>query len=136
MSNELQGNIDVPTVYDHSYSGGIDSSGNIEQLWGEDALNNSLKMWLASFTGEILRQPQRGGYLMYWLLKPMSEKNIKNIKMTLQDGFNQDFSPYLEVYNLNVEPLYDERCWHIQMEVYSHTYKVRTIIDEKIKNRV
>ena len=136
MSNELTDKIEIPIIYDHHYEGGIDKNGIIKQVWDSEALNNSIKMWLASFSGEIIRNPSKGGYVMSWLLKPMSQVNKENLEMAIRDGFYQDFTPYLEILNLNVEPNYEYRYWHIQLEAYSPNLKLRVNVSEKIKNRV
>jgi len=135
MSDLLE-NTDVPLIYDTSYDATIQSTGEIEQLWGEEALNNALKMWLASFSGEVLRQPTKGGYLMSWLMKPMTEDSVDRIKMGIRDGLNQDFTPFLEILDLEVTPNYEKRYWHIVLSVYSDDLKMRTEISANIKNRV
>lgn len=123
-------------IFDHHYQGLIDANGAIVQLWGEAALNQSIKLWLASFQGEIVRDPRRGGYISYWFMKPMATDNIDKIKMALKDGIYQDFEPALVIDLLQVEADFENRQWHIYIEVYSPSLKVRAIVDEKIKARV
>jgi hypothetical protein len=135
MSDLLE-NTNIPLVYDISYDGLIETTGELKQVWGLNALNNAIKMWLASFSGEILRQPTKGGYLMNWLMKPMSEDNAERIKMGIRDGINQDFIPFVEILNLEVTPNYEYRYWHIVLTVYSDDLKMRTEISENIKNRI
>ncbi|KKM77100.1 hypothetical protein LCGC14_1373480, partial [marine sediment metagenome] len=127
---------DLPLIYDISYKGTIGLSGEVEQLWGVDALNNAVRMWLASFSGEIVRQPGKGGYLMKWLMKPMNELSIDRIRMGIRNGLNQDFTPFLEILSLEVVPNYEHRYWIIILSVYSNDLKIRTDISVNIKNRV
>jgi len=132
----LGDNVNVPVIYDLDLSGGVDSQGQIKQLWGEDALNNAIKMWIASFKGEILRAPGRAGYITQWLVRPMTESNIDDIEMAIRDGINQDFFPVLSILNITITPNYAGRYWEIYIEVYSEILKIRTVVSEKIKAQV
>lgn len=123
-------------IFDHDYQGFVDGQGKILQLWGEEALKQSIKLWLASFQGDIVRNPKRSGYITYWLMKPMSVDNIDRIKMAIKDGIYQDFTPSLIIDLLQIEADFENRHWHIYMEVYSPTLKTKAIVDEKIRARV
>lgn len=123
-------------IFDHDYQGTVDEKGVVTQLWGEEALKQSIKLWIASFQGDIVREPNRSGYITRWFMKPMNEDNIDRIKLAIKDGIYQDFEPQLIIDLLQIEPLYEDRQWHIYMEVYSPSLKTKAIIDEKIKARV
>jgi len=123
-------------IFDHDYQGFVDGQGKISQLWGEEALNQSIKLWLVSSQGDIVRGPKRGGYINYWLMKPMAVDNIDRIKMAIKDGIYQDFTPSLAIELLQIEADFENRQWHIYMEVYSPTLKTKATIDEIIKARV
>jgi len=123
-------------VYDTDYSGSIDPNGQITEQWGESALSQSIKLWLASYKGDVVRDPQRGGYLTSLLSKPMTALEADDIRMTLRDGLEQDFEPALEVRRLIVTPNYERRYWQIYIEVYAPALKLTTTVDEKIKSKV
>ena len=133
---ELTESIEAGVVYDHLFSGGADEKGEIQQLWGKPALDNAIRMWLASLSGEILRAPTRSGYLRRWLLKPMSEVNIETLEMTIRDGFDQDFVPFMQVLDLNITPDLEKRKWIFYLRVFSTDLKILTEISEEIKARV
>ncbi len=132
----LEDNIDVPVIYDTDLIGGINSKGQIKQIWGEEALNNSIKMWIASFKGEVLRDPDRAGYITQWLMKSMAEENIDDIEMAVRDGIDQDFYPALTILNLSITPDFTRRVWNFYLEVYSDMLKIRTVVSETIKAQV
>jgi len=123
-------------IFDHDYQGFIDEKGQVTQLWGEAALTQSIKLWIASFQGDIVRNPKRGGYITYWLMKPMTTDNIDRIKMGIKDGIYQDFSPALTLEKLEVEADFENRRWNIYMEVYSPSLKTKATISESIKARI
>lgn len=123
-------------IFDYDYQGLKDKNGAITQLWGEPALNQSIKLWLVSFQGDIVRAPKRSGYITNWLMKPMNDDNIDRVKMAIKDGIYQDFEPALIIDVLEVTPNYEERYWHIYLEVYSNALKTKAVVDEKIKARV
>ena len=125
--------IENPLIYDHDISGRIGLSGDILQVWEQDALINSLKMWISSRKGDMIHEPRRGGYLIDWLTKSMNETNIENLEMSIRDGLDQDFSPRLQIINLIVSPDTKKRQWNIYMEVFSPELKLRAVLDERIK---
>ena len=125
--------IENPLIYDYDISGGVGLNGDILQVWEQEALINSLKMWISSRRADIIREPERGGYLIDWLTKAMSADNIDAIQMSIRDGLDQDFSPHLQVINLIVTPDVQKRQWRIYMEIYSPELKLQAVLDERIK---
>ena len=123
-------------IYDHDYTGRIKPNGEINQVWGKEALTQSIKMWIASYEGDVVRSPMRGGYITQWLMKPMQQVDEDDIIMSIRDGFEQDFTPYLQIRRVEVNPNYEQRYWEIYMEVYSADLKVATVVDEKIKAKL
>jgi hypothetical protein len=123
-------------IYDVDYRARTEVNGGLKYFWNDKALNQSVKLWLASFKGEIIREPERGGYITYWLMHPMNKENIDNIETSIYDGFYQDFRPYLEIRKLKVEPNFAERYWYIYMEVFSTFLNLETTVEERIKARI
>ncbi len=123
-------------VYDSAVQGGIDSNGMLNQLWGPDALNNSIVMWLLSFKNEILRSPGRGGYFSQWLFKPMIANNIPKMMKSIQDGIDQDFLPQLTLLAMNITPQYTKRYWEVFMQVFCQSLQMGTTVNANIKNQV
>lgn len=120
-------------IFDYHYLGKTTKNGELEHLWEEAALNQSIKLWIASFKGDAIRSPARGGYVNQWLMKHISEDDKDQVAMTIRDGLFQDFEPHLEVEVLEVTPNLEGRYWEIYMEVYSPTLKVKTSVSERIK---
>lgn len=134
ISSELV--ISPSLIYDHYYLGGIDNQGNIEQVWGTDAIKNAIKMWVASYRGENVRYPNRGGYVTQWLFKPMNQTRADDIMTSIRDGIDQDFKPFLSIQALQVTPVYEQRYWQIYLEVFSSDLNVQVTISEKVRNQV
>lgn len=120
-------------IFDHDLEGTILPNGTIKQLWEKDALTNSLKMWITSRRGDVVREPERGGYLYSWLTKPLREEEIDNIEMAIRNGIEQDFQPFLRIIALQVTPNYEGRYWEIYLETYSPYLALRSTVNEKIK---
>jgi len=126
----------VPVLYDLNYKGGIDAYGHVKEDWGANALNNAILIWLASYRGEAIRNPNSGGYITQWLMKPMSEANVPSIKMSIKDGIEQDFFPVLTINEISVTPNYSQSYWSIYLDVYSSDLKIRTTVSANIKNKM
>lgn len=122
-----------PLIFDYDYLGSTTTNGELKHIWEKEALTQSIKLWIASFKGDSIRNPRRGGYVTQWLMKPMGEVDEDVVEMSIRDGLFQDFKPYLEVLNLSVTPNRENRQWEIYMEVYSPTLKLKTQVSERIK---
>lgn len=122
-------------IFDYSYKGGLDPQGRITQLWQEDALKNSIRLWIGSFEGDLIGQPYRGGKVMRYLLKPMSQVNLKQFSGALKKSFNDEFGGFAKIESLNITPQFNERRWEVSMVVSSYSLKLRTEIIDYIKGR-
>jgi len=91
---------------DFAASGKSDTQGNIPVLKNLDALNNAIKLWLGSFRGERLYSPRKGGPIIEFLLKPMSEDVAKDMETRIREGLKNDFVPSVKVYKCTVDPDY------------------------------
>lgn len=125
-----------PHIFDVDYEGNIDSQGQLEYVWGKEALSQSIKLWVASLQGEVIRSPNRGGRIASLLGKPMREVDVDDIEMTIQDGLFQDFRPYLQIVNFSVTPNYEKRHWEFELVAYSQSLRTQVAVSEKIKARV
>lgn len=122
-------------IFDYSYKGGLDAQGRISPLWQEDALKNSIRLWIGSFEGDIIGQPYRGGKVMRYLLKPMNRVNIKQFSGALKKSFSDEFGGFAKMESLDITPLFSERTWQVSMVVSSYALKLRTEIIDYIKGR-
>jgi len=125
--------VDEPIVYDIDYRGGITPQGNLKQRWNEAALQNAVKMWIASYEGEIIGNPDRGGFLMGILGRPMRETDVDDFEDALKKGFRRDFTPYLKIESLVIEPDYAGRKWIVSVSVFSPELKLSTSLKEFIR---
>lgn len=131
--SDVQQIVDYPIVYDLDMEGGIDKKGHIKEVWNVEALTNSIKMWMSSFRGDILRGPDQGGYIAEIVMRPMTETDAEDFEQIIRNGFNEDFRPYLRVYDIEVVPNYERRYWNIRLQVYSPDLKIYAEVDERIK---
>ena len=120
--------------FDYSLFGEVDSNGKIKQVWGTDALTNSVLMWLGSQRGEIIRNPLKGGKLIPFITKPMNQINLKKLKNDLLSGLQNEFDPPLSNIELILEPNYEKRYWNIRISAWCPTLKSNVNVNEKIKN--
>ena len=120
---------------DIDYRGEKDSSGNLKKYVDEGALEQSMKLWLASSTGEKLRR-RNGGYLLKHLQKPMTEDRAKEIKTSIQSGIERDFQPRLQLLSVEVTPMFSQKKWKVQIVGYSPVLKKAIAVDQIINNLV
>lgn len=123
-------------IIDFDILGAIDENGQIKQYTNTDALKNSIVCWLTSFRNDIIRSPNRGGYLTSHLYKPMNETQRKSIHDSIIDGFNQDYFPYVKLLTLEVIPNYEKKTWEININVYSDLIKNNVSVNQTVKNFV
>lgn len=120
-------------IFDYHYLGYTNPRGELQHLWEEEALNQSIKLWIASFKGDAIRKPARGGHVNKLFMQPMKADDEDKVTMAIRDGLFQDFEPHLEIVVLDVTPNLEDRYWELYMEVYSPTLKVKTSVNERIK---
>lgn len=123
-------------VYDLSLFGNIDENGQIEEFYDKKAVENSIIVWLTSYYTDCIRRPNKGGYLTRLLYKPMSEKNITEIKQVLIDGLEKDYELEVTLQELKVEPDFANKIWNIFIKVYIPEIKDNAEISVSLKNQV
>lgn len=111
----------------------IEPNGSLRVLSGVEALENSIRLWVASFRGEVIRKPERGGYIVQWLMKPMNEETRRRIKEAIQDGLFEDFQPKIQITRLDVIPNYELGYWQIELQGYSPALKEAFSLSEKLR---
>lgn len=129
MSVETQ----YPIIYDLALEGGIDRKGNLREVWNVDAIMNSIRMFFASFRGEVLRSPNLGGAVVSQLFRPMSEVDIDFLESVIRSAFNNDFRPRLQIESLEIEPNFERRFFRITLAAYSPDSGLLVEVDERIK---
>lgn len=118
---------------DFSATGETDYNGQLRILKDNEALENALRMWIASFRGEIIRQPDKGGYIVQWLTKPMSEDTRTSIKEAIEDGLFEDFQPPVQIRQLNIIPDYENQNWKIELKGYCPALRETFSLSEKLR---
>ena len=118
---------------DYSIYAETDSRGVLKLLVGKEAVENALRLWLVSFPGEVIRSPQKGGYITRWLFKPMNEDTQQMIREAIMEGLYEDFSPALKLKSLEVTPIYDKEQWRISITAYSPFMKTEINVIENMR---
>jgi len=124
----------IKVYKDYSMDADVDSEGILKVLSGKEAVENALRQWITSFRGEYIRNPQKGGYVTYWLLKPLNDDTQRAIKEAILEGIYEDFTPQIVVKNLTVVPNYTNLSWEISLEAYSPTVKESINIYEELRH--
>jgi len=124
---------DSRTFSDFTSSAEFEPNGSLRIVTGTEALVNSLRMWIASFRGELIRRPARGGYIVQWLMKPMSEEVGIRIREAIQEGLFEDFEPRITITKVRVIPDYENQFWNIELEGYSSLLKETFSLSEKLR---
>ena len=108
-------------------------NGVLRTLEGKDAIANALRQWISSFKGEVIRQPDKGGYISRWLMKPITEETALAIKRAILDGLTDEFTPALIPQVIEVIPHYEQQYWEIHVEAYSPEFRESINVMENIR---
>ena len=103
---------------DFAASGRPDRQGNLHVLRGDAAFNNAIHLWLGSFKGERLNFPKKGGPIIGYLLKPMSEDNANDMRIAIREGLKHDFVPRVNVSKCEVACDYENSQYVIEVVGY------------------
>ena len=129
MSDEAR----YPIIYDLSLEGGIDKKGTLQEVWNVDAIMNSIRMFFASFRGEMIRSPNIGGAITTQIHRPMSDVDVDFMESVIRSAFNNDFKPKLQIESLEIEPDFERRFYKISILAYSPDAGLFIEVDERIR---
>ncbi len=135
MTNSIFVDTNENIIFDFDKTGGFDANGQMQKIYGEEAMQNAISMWIESFKGEVLRDPRSGGYVRYYIQKSLSEEAQSGLIEAITTGFEQDFSPELELKELIVEPEFSNKAWLIRLSVRSTRFKIETVTEDRLKVR-
>lgn len=123
-------------IYDIDILGELNSQGQIKELYNKEAIENSIKLWLTSFNTDSIRFPGRGGYLVYFLYKPMSDSSKEEIRDSIIDGLNQDYDLSVDLKSISVIPDYENKIWNIYVDAYIKEIQEFVSVSASVKNFV
>jgi hypothetical protein len=103
---------------DFPADGQTDGQGQLPVVKDLQALNNAIKLWLGSFRGERLYHPAKGGPIVGYLLKPMSEESAEDMKFSITQGLLVDFTPSVTVTKCEVIPNYELKQYEVVVVGY------------------
>ena len=89
-----------------------------KEVYDMDAVINALKAWVASYPGDYVDEPYRGGKVMPLLMKPMKQVDAQDIRSSIQSHLTEEFQPTPQIRQFNVEPDYERRLWRFDMTVF------------------
>jgi len=115
----------MAVIVDYLGTGDIlNAQGSLTVLKDQDALNNAINLWVASFRGERLYQPYTGGIVINNLLQPMSDRQAEAIRRDIIEGLSNQFDPSINVAKCIVFPDYDRDTYWISVEGYCPALQV------------
>lgn len=95
-------------------------------VYKDDALINTVKMWMLSRKGDYYREPLRGGIIDFILGSKMNLDSSNAIRDKILTQFKTDFS-LVEIVQLTIEMDTNNKVWKI-------AYNVIDIINKKLVN--
>lgn len=119
---------------DYDLTGTSNQQGNIPVLTDQEALSNAIKLWLCSFRGERLYRPNKGGWIVGSLMKPMSEDRAVEMEKNIKIGLRTDFQPSIEVTRCKVTPDYENSCYYVHVEGRCPAFRSSVYSDVTLKN--
>jgi hypothetical protein len=134
MAIDIQQKVNT-TIFDYDLFGGTDASGQVKQLWGTDALKNSILLWMSSMHADFVRDPMKGGTLVAFVTKPMTETNYQSMVRAISSALDEEFKPKLTNVTVNVSPNYEKRFWTITITAFCPDLKESVQVTSRIKNQ-
>ena len=123
-------------LYDVSISGTSPAHKGIEEITDASALENALKLFLMADKGDYLGQPNKGGYIVAKLMKPMRTVDALDLKTSIELGLSQYFTPTIETFDPAVTPDYANRRWIISFRYVCPSLKVAGTFKQMISGKV
>lgn len=101
----------------------VKSNGELKTYKNSDALAQAIKIWLSSSKGEKIRT-RSGGVLIPFIGKLLTTENANSMKNAIVFGLQHDFTPPIEVVNIDVYPNVEKQRWEIDIIGYNATLLV------------
>lgn len=101
----------------------VKSNGELKTYKNSDALAQAIKIWLSSSKGEKIRT-RSGGVLIPFIGKLLTTENANSMKNAIIFGLQHDFTPPIEVVNIDVYPNVEKQRWEIDIIGYNATLLV------------
>ena len=95
-------------------------------VFKDEALINTVRMWMLSKSGDYYREPQRCGVIDLLLGAPMNQTNIDSIKNSVLSKFKAEFT-LVEIIQLQINADTINRVWKV-------AFQVLDIINKKLVN--
>lgn len=105
---------------DMHYQLKVDSSGNPQRVYDQDAIDQSIKSILGTVSGERLRSPI-GSSLLGLLFEPMNDDLAYDIQIEISRVISE-YEPRVEVIDVAVVPNYDLGAFEIFI-----AYRIRNV---------
>jgi len=121
------------TIVDYDIEGGLDRRGNLKKLYGKEALNNAIVLWLNSQKGDFYGELNKGGKIIKYLSKGLSDDVKEQLETSIREGLEEDFSVTLIIDYLNLEPDYVKRRWVLTLELTAPTLLLTTKISTSME---
>jgi len=96
----------------------LNFQGNIPILTDQEALKNAINLWICSFRGERLYQPNLGGVITNNLMKPVSDDRALKIRNDIINGLTYYFNPRVDVSECVVVPDYEKSTYWVKVSGY------------------
>lgn len=103
---------------DYSLERRTTAEGEVKRYYNENALAQSIKLWVASGKGEKLRNTG-GGWVLPFIGKALTQENAEALKQSIILGLQTDFSPKLVVEQCIVVPDVERERWVILVQGYN-----------------
>lgn len=101
----------------------VKGNGELKTYKNSDALAQAIKIWLSSSKGEKIRT-RSGGVLIPFIGKLLTTENANSMKNAIIFGLQHDFTPPIEVVNIDVYPNVEKQRWEIDIIGYNATLLV------------
>ncbi len=133
MSDQL---INNKTIFDYPAIKIKDSNRKLKTLLSSEALENAMLIWMTSSQGDYIRAPLKGGYILPYLCKTMTDERGNDIADAIFSGLKDDFEVALFIEEIRVVPDYKNRIWEITIKGYSPDIKDNFDLQTRLRNQI
>lgn len=109
-----------------------DSSGNVEVLYDEAVIIQSIETIFATVSGERVRSPI-GSALIRLLFQPMNEDTTRDIHAMIYRDITE-FEPRVELTKLDVIPNYDMNHYEIKVRMRIKKIKKPILFEKRLRS--
>ena len=124
----------MPVIQDIDIYGRNNPDGSALEFFEEDAIKNSITLWISSKKGDFILNPSEGGILDNFLFKNLRAESLNLARVQLINSLTQFFGDAINLDGVDIFPDYETRTTQLEIRYTIITNKKQQVLNLYLDN--